>query len=378
MRQTPHVIILRQITILRQINTIFIRFFWQLFLLCMTASSKSVSFTSYSGWYKHDKVQGWANCLNEKNLSIHLTEHNIHGANDGDNVGQHVVSADVVHQGEMEEARRRDLAPVGLAAPVRDQVDAKLALRCLDSCVGGSSRDLESLGKELEVMDEGLHGGLHLRPAWRNTLGIVGPHITSRHLVQALHDDPQALSHLQHSHKVAIIAVAVGADGHVKVHQVVSIIGLRLPEVPLDASASQHRTAAAPVDGVLGRDHSDVDDSLLEKSVVRDQVLNFIQPLAELGDELIDIVKKADGDVLVDTTRSNISSMHSGSTGTLVKLHHLLSFLEEPEEGRDATDIENVSTNTHDVVENPGQFSEEHSDVLGPESDIDVQQLLHS
>ena len=237
---------------------------------------------------------------------------------------------------------------------------------------------LESLGEELEVVDEGLHGGLHLRPAWRNTLGVVGPHITSRHLVQALLDDPQALSHLQHSHKVAIIAVTVGADGHVKVHQVVSIIGLRLPQVPLDASASQHHTAAAPVDGVLGRDHSDVDDSLLEKSVVRDQVLNFIQPLAELGDELIDIVKKADGDVLVDTSWSNISSMHSSSTGTFVELHHLLSFLEEPEEGRDATDIKNVSTNTHDVVENPGQFSEEHSDVLGPERDIDVQQLLHS
>ena len=109
----------------------------------MTASSKSVSFTSYSCWYKHDKVQCWANCLKEKNLSIHLTEHNIHGANDGDNVGQHVVSADVVHQGEVEEARRLDLAPIGLAAPVRDQVDTKLALRCLDSCVGGSSRDLK-------------------------------------------------------------------------------------------------------------------------------------------------------------------------------------------------------------------------------------------
>ena len=81
--------------------------------------------------------------LDRKNLSVHLTEHNIHGANDGDNVGQHVVSADVVHQGEVEEARRLDLAPVGLAAPVRDQVDAKLALWCLDSCVGGSSRDLE-------------------------------------------------------------------------------------------------------------------------------------------------------------------------------------------------------------------------------------------
>ena len=80
--------------------------------------------------------------LLQKDLSVNLTEHDIHGANDGDNVGQHVVSADVVHQGEVEEARRLDLASIGLAAPVRDQVDAKLALWCLDSCVGGSSRNL--------------------------------------------------------------------------------------------------------------------------------------------------------------------------------------------------------------------------------------------
>ena len=74
--------------------------------------------------------------------SVHLSKYHIHCTNDGDNVCQHVVSADVVHQGKVEEARRLDLAPVGLAAPVRDKVDAKLALRCLDSCVGGSSRDL--------------------------------------------------------------------------------------------------------------------------------------------------------------------------------------------------------------------------------------------
>ena len=40
------------------------------------------------------------------------------------------------------------------------------------------------------MVDEGLHGGLHLSPAWWHTLGIVGPHVSSGHLVQALLDDP--------------------------------------------------------------------------------------------------------------------------------------------------------------------------------------------
>ena len=85
---------------------------------------------------------------------------------------------------------------------------------------------LETLGEKLEVVDEGLHGSLHLRPAWGHALGVVGPDVSFGHLVQALLDDPQALPHLQHSHQVAVIAVAVGAHRHVKVHKVVCIVGL--------------------------------------------------------------------------------------------------------------------------------------------------------
>ena len=37
--------------------------------------------------------------------------------------------------------------------------------------------DREALGEELEVVDERLHGGLHLGPARGNTLGVVRPHV---------------------------------------------------------------------------------------------------------------------------------------------------------------------------------------------------------
>ena len=51
-------------------------------------------------------------------LSIHFTKYNIHGTNDGNNVSQHVVPADVVHEGEVEESRGLDLASVRLAASI--------------------------------------------------------------------------------------------------------------------------------------------------------------------------------------------------------------------------------------------------------------------
>ena len=37
---------------------------------------------------------------------------------------------------------------------------------------------LESLGEQLEVVDEGLHRGFHLSSAGGNTLGVISPHVT--------------------------------------------------------------------------------------------------------------------------------------------------------------------------------------------------------
>ena len=49
---------------------------------------------------------------------------------------------------------------------------------------------------------------------------------------------------------------------------------------------------------LLSRDDSNVNDSLLEQPIVSDQVLHFIKSLAELCDELVDVVEKTNGNVL--------------------------------------------------------------------------------
>ena len=85
--------------------------------------------------------------------------------------------------------------------------------------------DREALCEELEVVDERLHGGLHLRPARGNTLGVIRPHVawnmseavnsghgagvdgwsvTCWHLVEALLYDPQTLPHLRHALQVSV------------------------------------------------------------------------------------------------------------------------------------------------------------------------------
>merc|ERR1719150_3148652 len=310
-------------------------------------------------------------------LSVHFSEHHVQGSDDGHNVRQHVVLANMVGEGEVEEAGRLDLAPVWSGGSVRHQVHSELSLGRLDGSVGGAGGDREALGEELEVVDERLHGGLHLGPAGGNTLGVVRPHVACRHLVEALLHDPQTLPHLRHALQVSVVAVSVAAHRNVEIHQIIGVIGLGLPQIVLDTGASEHDTAAAPVDSILGGDDSYVNGSLLPQPVVGDHVLHLVQPLAELGDELVDVVQQSDGDVLVHAARPHVCSVHSGSTGSLVELHDLLPLLEEPEEGRDAANVEDVGADTHDVVQDAGQLSEQHPDVLGPQRDVDIEELLH-
>ena len=110
----------------------------------------------------------------------------------------------------------------------------------------------ESLGEQFEVVNERLHGSLHLGSAGGNALGVISPHVTynsklmiviinknlllltSRHLVEALFNNPETLPHLRHPHEITVITIAVAAHGNIKVHQVVCVIGGGLPDVVLD------------------------------------------------------------------------------------------------------------------------------------------------
>merc|ERR550534_2937446 len=243
--------------------------------------------------------------------------------------------------------------------------------------IPGPRGDLESLGEQLEVVDERLHRGLHLSSARGHTLGVICPHVTGWHLVEALLNDPETLPHLRHPHEVAVITVTIAAHGHVKVDQVIGVIRGGLPDVILDTCAPEHHTAAAPVDGVLGGDDPDVDGSLLPQPVVGHHVLHLVQPLAELGDEFVDVIQEADRDILMYTSWSHVGCVHSGSAGSLVELHHLLPLLEQPEEGGDAAHVEDVGADAHDVVQDPGHLPKQDADVLCPQRNINIQKLLH-
>ena len=82
-------------------------------------------------------------------------------------------------------------------------------------------------------------------------------------------------------------------------------------EVEVPTCTSQHNTAAAIVDGVLGGDDTNVDSSLFPKSVVSYEILHLVQSLAEFSDELVDIIQETNGNILVNSARPHIRGVHS-------------------------------------------------------------------
>src|SRR5947209_19778404 len=94
--------------------------------------------------------------------AVHFAEDRVDAADHRDQVGD---EPPLRHQGQrlqVDEGGRAHVDPVGLAAPVADDVEADLPLRRLDTDVDLALRRLVALADDLEVVDERLHAGRQL------------------------------------------------------------------------------------------------------------------------------------------------------------------------------------------------------------------------
>jgi hypothetical protein len=72
----------------------------------------------------------------------------------------------------MRVAGRSDFALVGFVGAVGDQIDAELALGRFDRGIGLAGRHVETLGVELEVVDQRFHGTFHFSALGRRDLVV--------------------------------------------------------------------------------------------------------------------------------------------------------------------------------------------------------------
>src|SRR5262245_63422345 len=71
------------------------------------------------------------------------------------------------------------------------------------------------------------------------------------HVLDALLDDTQALSHLLDSYGRAAVAIASVRGGNVELEVFIAGIGLSLPEVPIQPAGARVRPGHAPLDGLV-------------------------------------------------------------------------------------------------------------------------------
>lgn len=226
---------------------------------------------------------------------------------------------DVVEATQVGKAGGANVASIGALAAVADDVDAHLALGGLDGGVGLAGGHSVALCVEEEVVDEGLHVLLH-GGAWRGgDLVVLDADGAGGHLVEALVDDAEGLAELLHAAEVSVVAVAVGADGDVKLDLVVGVVGLALADVPRDAGAAQHDTGEGQVQGLGGGEDADAAKTLDPDAVVRQHLLGLVESVAELRGPLVDVVEEADGDVLMDTTGADVGGVETSTGDTLIE-----------------------------------------------------------
>src|SRR5882762_9020855 len=92
---------------------------------------------------------------------VDFAKHDVLGAYDRHDIGQHMPPGHLVQRGKMRKARRADLHAVGLVRAVGHDVDAELPLRVLDRGIGLARRDVDAFGEKLEMVDQLFHVAFH-------------------------------------------------------------------------------------------------------------------------------------------------------------------------------------------------------------------------
>src|SRR5439155_19883571 len=102
---------------------------------------------------------------------------------------------------------------------------------------------------------------------------------TRRQASERLIDDLPALLHLKHAHQVAIIDIAVGANGNIKIKLLITGVGEDLAYIPGHAAAAQDGAAGSIGDGLLLAQHSHTLRSFEPELIVGQQRVIFLKTL---------------------------------------------------------------------------------------------------
>ena len=219
----------------------------------------------------------------------------------------------------MGKTRRSDLTSIRSFAAVTDDKDAHFSFWRFDGAISLSGGHGVAFGEEQEVVDQSFHVFLHRCPRRRGDFVILDSDGARRHLVKALVDDAEGLAEFFHAAEIAVVAVSVYPDWNVKFHLVVCIVRLAFAYVPGYTAASKHDARERVVESVGSGDDTNALGSAFPYSVICEQFLCFVDPVSKLSRPLVDVVKEAKGEVLVNAARTDVGRMKAGAGDTFVE-----------------------------------------------------------
>ena len=217
------------------------------------------------------------------------------------------------------ETRCSDMASVWSLATVTDNVHTHLSLGRLNGRVCLTRGNGVTLGVEEEMVDKGLHVLFHGSSGRRRNLVVLNSDGATGHLVQALVDNSEGLAELLHSAEISIVAIAIGANRNVELDLVISVVRLALSDIPWHTRTSKHNTGEGQVQCLGSGNDTNTSQSLNPDTVVSQHLFGLVESVTKLSSPLVDVVEKTNGDILVDTTGSNIGGVKTGTRDTLIE-----------------------------------------------------------
>src|SRR3954452_15611514 len=116
--------------------------------------------------------------------TVDLAHDRVDARDVGDRVRDQAAAHDVREGLQVHEAGPADVHAVRPGRAIADDVAAELTPRRFDRDVHLAFGDLEALGEDLEVVDEGLHRLVDAGPRWRGDLLVLDPVVAGRHAVE--------------------------------------------------------------------------------------------------------------------------------------------------------------------------------------------------
>ena len=131
--------------------------------------------------------------------------------------------------------------------------------------------------------------------------------------------DAEGLAEFFHAAEIAVVAIAIHTYWDIELDLIVGVVWLAFSHIPGDAAAAEHDAGEGVVEGVGGGNDANAFGPADPDAVVSEEFFGFVDAVAELGGPLVDVVQKAEREVLVDAAGADVGGVEAGARNAFVE-----------------------------------------------------------